>query len=83
MPAKLPTNHLNCFIAPSLDMQVRYVTDMRGISRSGAVRDLLRHALGITSTDYDAGWREGYAAAAGVLTERIRNAVARVPKFAP
>lgn len=63
---------------PELDRALQHHAASAGISVSAAARDLLRRALGVVSSPYEAGWREGYVAAVGQVQETVQRAFASV-----
>jgi uncharacterized protein (DUF697 family) len=70
--------HLNVMIDPELERALRAHAEAAGMELSGAVRDLLRHALGVVSSSRDAGWAEGYNAAYGKVQRAINQALTDV-----
>lgn len=67
--------HLNVMIDPELERALRAHAEAAGIELSGAVRDLLRHALGVVSSTREAGWAEGYNAAYSKIARAVNKAI--------
>jgi hypothetical protein len=74
---------LSVVIDEELDQLLALHARTLGIERSGAVRDLLRRALGAVGCEPDAGWREGRAAAWAAVRRALAEAVNSVPPTAP
>ena len=70
---------LNCLIDDDLEYALVQFYEGRNITRSAGTRDLLRHALGLISDEYDAGWREGHMAAHAAVKSCVLVALGNVP----
>lgn len=58
-------------IIAGVDLHARKLYGNGKPNISAAIRDLLRQALVIVADGYDAGWREGYAAAYAEAQTRV------------
>jgi hypothetical protein len=59
----MASNHVNVLLDDELYFLVVQHSQQRGVTLSAALRDLLRHGIGVVASTQDAGWREGYMAA--------------------
>ncbi len=77
----MPRNyHLNVMIDKELECALRAHADASGIDLSGATRDLLRYALGVVSSDREAGWHEGYNAGLAAVKKTVGNALTQLAR---
>lgn len=74
----MPPYHLNVLIDKELERALRLHADQAGLQLSQAVRDLLRHALGVVSSTRDAGWREGYTRGIAEVQRTVNDALKKL-----
>lgn len=74
--------HINVKIEDELHEALnRYMLD-HNLTLSAALRDLLRRALGTTTSSHEAGWLEGYNAAFLALRKAVVDVAAQLkPKL--
>jgi len=66
---------ISCRCDPELDRAIDAFADSNGLTRSQAVRELLRQVVGYADP-VDRGWREGYAAGQAAAAESFQRAAA-------
>jgi hypothetical protein len=79
----MASHHINVLLDDELHTYLVQHAQTRGISLSAALRDLLRHGLGIVASGEDAGWREGYTAAWAAVRRAALDAVEQVSPVYP
>ncbi len=71
----MASHHLNLKVDPALYRGLLdYAKKMR-LTRSAAIRDLLRRQLGVVRGERALGWEEGYFAAQREIQERVAGAI--------
>ena len=72
----MPRNyHLNVVIDAELERALRAHVKASGLNLSSASRDLLRHALGVVTSERDAGWIEGFNAGIAQVKQTVSSAL--------
>lgn len=79
----MASERINLLVDRELLAALATHAQQRGINLSAAVRDLLRHALGIVSSPQDAGWREGYVAGFQAMQQATLDAAAATSPVLP
>jgi hypothetical protein len=75
--------HLNLVIDEELHIALLAFANRAHVNLSQAVRDLLRHALGVVSSPREAGWYEGKNEAAATVLHAVQAAIAKIPAEPP
>ena len=72
--------HLNCMVDRELERALRAHAKASGLQISAATRDLLRHALGVVSSEREAGWIEGYNAGLAKVKKTVGTALSKMAR---